>query len=779
MKKKIVIVLIMSIFIFCKNVQANNLNRIFEVNKNNMYYILNIKKELNGQSVTMEFESNRRNDGVEGYSLEPFKEIETNDKYQFTTTGIPEKLGITEELWKDVELIMYYGYQYENHKTRPWLALTQLLVWRTLYPEGVFEFTTTESEDNYQTEMDEVLSLVENHKKGPDFGEEEFSLKVGEQKILTDSTNKLEEYSISNSDGLNVSRTSNTITIEGTKSGMQELKLTKSFPIKKHEKTALYYDDKGSQMIAVVNDLPDFTKTIKIMVNVGNVTLDIKNANTTYSNCSSEDKTIYGLYDGEDLLETFDASSTKTFTSKDLPAKTYQVKQISHACSDKEDKTIYDATISLEEPNAHVNINVLENTKEVKIIKKYGDKLEENAKFSLGDTHKSFSLTTNPSGEASITLGYGTYTLKQISGIKNYSLIKDQTITINDETPDVLPIELTSEPLVGSFTLNIVRNEDYYSNCSSSYKTLYGLYESDTNNLVESFLGNATKSYTLNNLPLKKYYVKQISYACSDKKDEKTYEVNLTTKKNNITLDLDVYENFVELTINKKYYNNDTGKLTLERDAVFEVSDEENTFTLTTNSKGNAKIKLGYGTYTIKQISGKENFALVNDQTITIDKNTPSEYLLEFQSNEIVKNITVLVADEEGNPIKGAVIALYKGTRKQEELTTDDKGIVCFTSLSLREYIIKELSLPEDIALDYQTKTINLLEDSTITLTNKRIKVLENIPEEEKQDITEELNTIEDLPPIPNTKAEGDGIIIKFYTLLFTLIFYTFYVKKV
>ncbi len=776
MKKKIGFVLIMGIFLFGGNVEASNLNKSFYLGgKFDNTFVRKGKGEEPYQ-----YQPLYRNDGRQAYCLQPFKEAKLDEDYELVTENIPEVLNMSENLWNDIKLIMYYGYRYDNHKTEYWHVVTQILIWKALDPDEVFEFTKTNDRNNYDDEMQEILDLVAKHKEGPNFGSDEIAIKEGETITLTDTNNILKEYNVTSSEGIHIDTKENELTIEGLKPGEHEIKITKSF-IVNHEQSAIYVDDKGSQIIGVGNDLPDYEKVIKVSVTTGKVNIDIKNEDNIYSNCQSDIKTIYGLYDGDELVETFDSSATKSYTSKALPGKTYQVKQISHACSDREDKEVYEVTISLENQNPHVNVNVSKNAKEIKIIKKAGNTLEANAKFTIGDELKSFSLTTSNIGEATIKIGYGTYTLKQISGLKNYSMVSNQTITINDTTLDNYTIELESEELLGNFTLNIKRGEHYYSNCSSTMETVYGLYDEE-NNLIHSFKAFEDNSYTLNNLSLKKYYLKQISHTCSDKEDSKVYEISLTSKKQIAELSLEVLENFVELTINKKYFNTSENKLTLEKDAVFRVTDGYETFTLTTNSKGNAKIKLGYGNYVIEEISGKENYLLVSPQNIVIDDNTPKDYTLELESGEILKGITVIVKDTEGNPIKGGIIALYKGTRKVMELTTNEKGEVCFANLSLRDYIIKEIFLPDGYQKEYFTENVALKDDYTITFINKRIA--ESVNKEESSN-NEEVSQKEEVDKdilqeevVPNTIADGDGKIIKFYSLLFTLILYTFYLKK-
>ncbi len=513
----------------------------------------------------------------------------------------------------------------------------------------------------------------------------------------------------------------------------------------------------------------------KILETTGHITFNIHNNKSIYFNCESDAVSSYGLYDNGELVESFEAEKNKTYTTKELPLKTYQLKQLTHGCSETVDNGTHDIVISEDNLHPEITLNVLENIKKIKIVKKAGDNFEENAQFSIGDANKKFNLTTDDKGEAEIKLGYGTYTLKQVSGLKNYTMIPEQVVTIDDNTPYDNIINLKSEEILGTLVVNIKRGEHFYSNCSNNMETTYGIFDEE-DNLIDSFLATEEKVYTLNTLSLKKYYIKQISHSCNDKLDGKKYEIDLS-KKEKEEVDIEVLENFVDFTITKRYKSLDSDKLTLEKDAVFQIGDEDKTFTITTNSKGNAKVRLGYGTYTIKQISGKKNYALIKPQTITLDENTDGAYKLEVESLEISKSITVVVKDNLGNPIKGAVIGLYKGTKLANKLTTDDEGKVCFANLELRSYIIKELSLPEGYEKEYQTETIELEDDKSITWENKKIKE-EVIKEEVQEQDTFKEEMVVNNVAVPDTLVRGEGKIIKFWTLLFTTIFYTIIYKK-
>ena len=776
MKKFLALVLIMLTFLIGGEVKADNNSRKFTAGA----YVpdLYVRSKLGAYTRFAQYMVINREDGVPAYCLEPFKDLKTNYKYTLVTSNIPEVLGIEEDVWEDIQLIMYYGFHYTEHFSPYWHAVTQMLVWQKVKPEGVYEYTDTlngTTVTKYAKETQELLNLVAEHKKRPDFSGESFTVNVGEDLVLTDVNSKISEYEITSTPGVTTRvEGDNKLIVTGLTKGNNTITVTKNYD-NKREPSAIYTDNGDAQILGVVGKLPTYTKTININVTAGKISVDIKRPDNVYSNCNNGLKTTYGLFDGEKLVETFDGSLENLYVSKELPMKKYYVKQLTHACNDKEDKNIYEVEIKNDNPNPKVTIEVKENKKEIVILKKFGNKfknnyaLEENATFNLTDGKKTFPLTTNNLGEARITLGYGTYTLSQVTGKDNHELISEQTINIGEGTPDTYYLNYINEEILGSLKVTIKREEDYYSNCSNGNETTYGLFEKDTNALIRTFNAKEDGTYDITNLPLKEYYVKQIANSCNDYQDDYIYEAKLSKEKQEDSINITVKEHFIELTINKKYGSLLDGKYTLERDAVFTLGDANKSFTLTTNTKGNAKIKIGYGTYTLKQIAGKDNYAFVDTQEIVIDENTPEDYLISLINEEILSNIKVILKDEEGNLLANVLVGLYKGTRKVEELMTNDKGEVYFTNLNLRDYTLKQLSIPEGYEDITNNETITLTaEDGLVVFINKK-KI--EVVKEEKQDsrqVEEEVEKIE----VPDTYINGDGKIIKVSSMLLTMALY-------
>ncbi len=158
---------------------------------------------------------------------------------------------------------------------------------------------------------------------------------------------------------------------------------------------------------------------------------------------SSLEGAIYGLYlpDGT-LVEEITLHNCEANVDN-LILGNYYLQEI---------KSPYGYELDLEKHYVTLNKETLEITlydkrKEVslKIKKQYHYDTdnyfnEEKAVFKIYDKLTNTlvkTLTTDESGEASVTLWYGKYIIKQVKGLANYEFISDEEFEINDDTPEL------------------------------------------------------------------------------------------------------------------------------------------------------------------------------------------------------------------------------------------------------------------------------------------------------------------------------------------------------
>ena len=90
----------------------------------------------------------RVSDNKAVYCVEPFVLLIDNYIYTSYTSDYANALNISEDVWKKISLIAYYGYGYDNHTEDYWYYITQMMIWREVDPDAEFYFTKTLGGEN-------------------------------------------------------------------------------------------------------------------------------------------------------------------------------------------------------------------------------------------------------------------------------------------------------------------------------------------------------------------------------------------------------------------------------------------------------------------------------------------------------------------------------------------------------------------------------------------------------------------------------------------------------
>ena len=191
--------LIIFLFFCCINVFAEE--RSFAGNEylDNIYYV----KSTGGNTQYRRAQVIRDTaTGEIAYCVEPFGRIIDNNLYD-GVTSFDLRFGLSEDKWEKIKLYAYYGYGYKNHQNKEWISITQMMIWRTIYPSYTFEYVDDTSTGNiisrFENEFNELNALVNNHSTLPSF-ETEYIFSIGDNITLSDSNNVLNNYKIINSD---------------------------------------------------------------------------------------------------------------------------------------------------------------------------------------------------------------------------------------------------------------------------------------------------------------------------------------------------------------------------------------------------------------------------------------------------------------------------------------------------------------------------------------------------------------------------------------------------
>lgn len=175
----------------------------------------------------------------------------------------------------------------------------------------------------------------------------------------------------------------------------------------------------------------------------------------------------------------------------------------------------------------------------------------------------------------------------------------------------------------------------------------------------------------------------------------------------------------------KKYYKNIDASITLEKDAIFKVTDLNNkeVLQITTDANGLASFTLPIGKYYLEQIAGSTNYQWLAKQEIEIKEgeNYEEYYDLEKSSLELIKY------DADGKTLlKDCLIGLYdQDMNLIASKKTNALGQVLFEHLDLGTYYLKELEAPP-----YYLKDERVLEVKVDKYHQKYQVTFENSKEE-------------------------------------------------
>lgn len=151
------------------------------------------------------------------YCIQPDVRISTSDYiiYDFNRSGYDE------ESKKQMELISYYGYKYDNHDDIKYYIATQDLIWRLSLDEEIIWTTGGEfgTPIDITKEKNEILDLINKHNVLPSFNESINELKVNETKEFIDSNNVLNNYDLEYSEDIEVIKNNDKLIITPKKEG--------------------------------------------------------------------------------------------------------------------------------------------------------------------------------------------------------------------------------------------------------------------------------------------------------------------------------------------------------------------------------------------------------------------------------------------------------------------------------------------------------------------------------------------------------------------------------
>lgn len=552
-KKIIFIVVVFMIGVISVDARVD---KIYSAEKIDGMYIRKISNS--GKEVTRHGGFIRRvSDNQFVYCVEPFVDLVNNHTYDIYDSNYTAILNITDEIWNRISLIAYYGYQYGNHTEDYWYYITQIMIWRTVYPEGEFYFTDTLGGDNninkYAKEIAEIESLVNNHYLTPEF--EEIKVNQGDTKRFVDKNNVLSMYEVI--DNTNVVIEGNELVINGENIGIENIELRKNNDI--YEEQPLVYSSDDSQKVLSAG----YIEPVSCMINIEVIgyTLKIIKVDALTGDTLKMAGIKFNIYDAntnEFITEAITDDNGKIIIDN-LSKGSYKIKEIDNQeipGYEINEKEIYfeitgeEEIITVEFPN-----NPVLGALKVLKVNEDGNSLA-GVTFGLYQSDGTLvdMVVTDESGIALFeNLQAGTYQLKELATIDGYLLdetVHEIELKLENNKLETVTIKLVNYQPKGS--LEIVKVD---TNNNPLPETEFILYDSNRKEIKKAKTDNEGK-IIVDNLLLGKYYLEEITPADGYKLLDDIIEFEINNNKEVITItvtnekiDIDIPDTEISMNI--------------------------------------------------------------------------------------------------------------------------------------------------------------------------------------------------------------------------------------
>lgn len=368
----------------------------------------------------------RDNNNIPVYCIQPFVDFKDNLEYKIYEE---DKVGynkITEEQRRKLALLAHFGYGYKDRTNPKWYAVTQYLIWVTLEsPDNVY-FTDKLNGNRitlFENEITEILNDVNNYDITPAFAKR-YTVEYGGPLTIKDIDESYE-----------VIKSTHPYEIKGNYVVTSNIRSNVTFYTTKKKyyanPVAFFDSEEGQDLIRPGYVYP---KTYETHIDVisGRILIELIPDKSVYSVESSLKDTCYKVTGSQGVIDDVGCYTDKRFTYEtvSLPYGVYTIEQYSMGKGYKDDDT--KVTVDLTNTNNYQKVSVYPKLIKNKIeINKYACKddicsFENNASFEIKDknNHLIDTIKTNELGYAYIELGYGTYTINQLEGIDNYTLIE-------------------------------------------------------------------------------------------------------------------------------------------------------------------------------------------------------------------------------------------------------------------------------------------------------------------------------------------------------------------
>lgn len=735
----------------------------------------------------------RNSDGSFVYCIEPGTPVSDGAVYPGQDFDQSYVGQMTQEQWRRITLLAYYGYGYGNHTDIHWYTVTQYLIWQTV-PHGYDIYFTDTLNGNritkYTNEINELNRLVEEHNIRPNLSNDTIDMVIGDTVELTDSNNVLNKFEVIDTDNVSASISGNTLSITANDVGDGSVTISKRD--KNYSHPAIIYYHPTSQDLMMRGAYDPIDVNLKIEIVGGKVSVKKVDADTGLGIAQGDatlDGAVYGIYDleGNRVGEVI-SKGGEYVTSDYLPSLgTFYLKEEKSSTGYELNETKYFFNITKEDlyPEVDVTEKVIE--RDLKIFKVYAS---DETGFLTGEPNVTFdiylkssgekvkSITTDANGYATATLPYGTYTVRQATTTEDHEMVEDFEIVVNEYSEDPIYKLLANAEITAR--LKVIKIDSETGNTIPVAGIKFKIFDVENNEYVcqvtdkeQCVFETNDEGILLTPLPLESGTYRL------EEQDQKldgylwnSEALEFTIGDDSTLINDDVFGAIVEVEfentqVKGKVEINKTGEeLIIEDDsyhyekiklegAEFELRANEDIIVggktyykkgelvtiLVTDKDGYASIdNLPLGKYTLKEIKSANSNVLDPNtyefELVYEDQYTEVVYKTftldnKYPKGELEFTKTDLVT---GDPLPDTKIEIFtEDGVKVFEGRTDENGKIIITDLPVGKYFILESDAPDGYILNEEKLWFSITENGEIVkadMTNEKIVEVPNTLQE-------------------------------------------------
>ena len=310
-------------------------------------------------------------------------------------------------------------------------------------------------------------------------------------------------------------------------------------------------------------------------------------------------------------------------------------------------------------PNIDTEINIVEN----QYIEVYDTNNVLN-NYQISNKIENIKIENNKLVITGLTKGIYNLTLTKNSvmdselSVYYYNHISQDLMTAGNIESNCINIKINVEKT----EINITKTDNITKTTIPSGEaklegTIFGLFDLN-NNLIKKLIINKDGTTQVKNIPYGNYIIKELQAGTGYTLNQNKYEINLNKDNTEVNLKLENKVIEKKLIIHKEYSN--TINSYPEANITFLIYNKANQLInkITTDTNGNAKINLPFGTYKIIQENTTDGYNKVDPFTVTINESNENE--LSYNLTDYKIKVPNTYSNKKENPLKKILYILIK-----------------------------------------------------------------------------------------------------------------------